>query len=110
MTVVGPPACCLHLNLLCVQASEAAVAAGGAGLGLQGVLGAFVAGVAVAGLAITSLGLGGGFGGAAAGGAGGSTGGGGAVAPPPSPEIAAIQAGMQELLDSKRRSVSQVYI
>lgn len=96
----------MHLNLLCVQASEAAVAAGGAGLGLQGVLGAFVAGVAVAGLAITSLGLGGG-GGAAAGGAGGSTGGGGAVAPP-SPEIAAIQAGMQELLDSKRRSVSQV--
>ena len=97
----------MHLNLLCVQASEAAVAAGGAGLGLQGVLGAFVAGVAVAGLAITSLGLGSGFGGAAAGGAGGSTGGGGAVAPP-SPEIAAIQAGMQELLDSKRRSVSQV--
>lgn len=25
--------------------------------------------------------------------------------PPPSPEIKAIQAGMQELLDSKRRSV-----
>ena len=60
---------------------------------------AFFAGIGISALAIRTLGFG-------SHGAGVAMGGGSAPAqPPPSPEIKAIQEGMQELLESKRQSV-----
>lgn len=60
---------------------------------------AFVAGIGLSALAIRAVGFGSPSGSVVAGG------GGGRAQAPPSPEIKAIQEGMQELLESKRRSV-----